>query len=217
MIHQVGRRLRHAPRPARWAKAAPLAPECDQLVVAAVTLETAVGRARVSCDTVGWQGWSREFGQHAAGLRNGLRLQAQTRPARATTLRAYAREEEQRGQRAAARLNRVRSALTQPARARSALPRHPLRPSRRQASACAQRCPSRSSSRRVSSTALCSVFSVMRWRPRPWRNAAAPLMARLFDSVAPLVQAISHGRSPPPLRRPSVRRAAGIYLVNGTD
>ena len=30
-----------------------------------------------------------------------------------TTLRAYAREEEQRGQRAAARLNRVRSALTQ--------------------------------------------------------------------------------------------------------
>ena len=32
----------------------------------------------------------------------------------ATTLRAHAREEEQRGQRAAARLNRVRSALTQP-------------------------------------------------------------------------------------------------------
>jgi hypothetical protein len=31
----------------------------------------------------------------------------------ATTLRACAREEEQRGQRAAARLNRVRSALTQ--------------------------------------------------------------------------------------------------------
>ena len=53
-----------------------------------VTLETAVGRGRVSCDAVGWQG--------------------------ATTLRAHAREEEQRSQRAAARLNRVRSALTQP-------------------------------------------------------------------------------------------------------
>ena len=67
----------------------------------------------MSCDAVGWQGWSREFGQHAARLRNGLRLQAQTRPARETTLRAYAREEEQRGQPAAAWLNRVRSALTQ--------------------------------------------------------------------------------------------------------
>ena len=54
----------------------------------AVTLETAVGRARVGCDAVGWQG--------------------------ATTLRAHAREEEQRSQRAAARLNRVRSAFTQP-------------------------------------------------------------------------------------------------------
>ena len=42
----------------------------------------------MSCDAVGWQG--------------------------ATTLRAYAREEKQRGQRAAARVNRVRSALTQP-------------------------------------------------------------------------------------------------------
>ena len=79
-----------------------------------MNLETAVGRGRVSCDAVGWQGWSREFGQHAARLRNGLRLQAQTRPARATTLRAHAREEEQRSQRAAARLNRVRSAFTQP-------------------------------------------------------------------------------------------------------
>ena len=68
----------------------------------------------MGCDAVGWQGWSREFGQHAARLRNGLRLQAQTRPARETTLRAHAREEEQRGQRAAAQLNRVRSALTQP-------------------------------------------------------------------------------------------------------
>ena len=41
------------------------------------------GRARVGCDAVRWQG--------------------------ATTLRARAREEEQRGQRAAARRNRVRS------------------------------------------------------------------------------------------------------------
>ena len=79
-----------------------------------LNLETAVGRARVGCDAVGWQGWSREFGQHAARLRNGLRLQAQARPARETTLRAYAREEKQRGQCAASRLNRVRSALTQP-------------------------------------------------------------------------------------------------------
>ena len=85
---------------------------------------------------MGWQGWSREFGQHAARLHNGRRLQAQTRPASAMTLRAepghkqsirtvcawrrpeplalaHAREEEQRGQRAAARFNRVRSALTQ--------------------------------------------------------------------------------------------------------
>jgi hypothetical protein len=48
----------------------------------------AVGRARVGRDAVGWQG--------------------------ATTLRPHGREEEQRGQRAVARLNRVRSALTQP-------------------------------------------------------------------------------------------------------
>ena len=49
-------------------------------------LETVVGRVRVGCDAVRWQG--------------------------ATTLRAHAREEEQRGQRAAARLNRARSAVT---------------------------------------------------------------------------------------------------------
>ena len=53
-------------------------------------LETAVGRARVGRAAVRWQG--------------------------ATTLRAHAREEEQRRQRAAARLNRVRSALTQTVR-----------------------------------------------------------------------------------------------------
>ena len=52
-----------------------------------IILETAVGRARVGCDAVCWQG--------------------------VTTLRAHAREEEQRRQRAVARLNRVRSALTQ--------------------------------------------------------------------------------------------------------
>ena len=52
-----------------------------------IILETAVGRARMGCDAVRWQG--------------------------AATTRAPAREEEQRGQRAAARLNRVRSALTQ--------------------------------------------------------------------------------------------------------
>jgi hypothetical protein len=51
-----------------------------------VTLETAVGRARVGRAGVRWQG--------------------------ATTRRALAREEAQRGQRAPARINRVRSALT---------------------------------------------------------------------------------------------------------
>jgi hypothetical protein len=52
----------------------------------AINLRTAVGRARVGRDAVRWQG--------------------------ATTLRAHAREEEQRRQRTVARLNRVRSALT---------------------------------------------------------------------------------------------------------
>ncbi|MDH3460349.1 MAG: hypothetical protein OEM00_05105, partial [Burkholderiaceae bacterium] len=50
-------------------------------------LERAVGRARVGCDTVRGQG--------------------------ATTLWAHAHEEEQRRPRAAARLTRARSALTQ--------------------------------------------------------------------------------------------------------
>ena len=53
-------------------------------------LETVVGRARVGRDAVRWQG--------------------------VTTLRAHAREAEQRSQRAVARLNRVRSALTQAVR-----------------------------------------------------------------------------------------------------
>ena len=51
-------------------------------------LETAFGRARVGRAAARWRG--------------------------ATTLRAHAREEEQRGQRGAARLNRVCSVLTQP-------------------------------------------------------------------------------------------------------
>ena len=48
-------------------------------------LDQAVGRARVGCDAMCWQG--------------------------VTMLRAHGREDEQRRQRAAARLNRVRSAL----------------------------------------------------------------------------------------------------------
>ncbi|MFM8901292.1 MAG: hypothetical protein ACKOF9_15305 [Burkholderiales bacterium] len=51
-----------------------------------IILDPVAGRARVGCDSVRWQG--------------------------ETTLRARAREEEQRGQRAAALLNRARSALT---------------------------------------------------------------------------------------------------------
>jgi hypothetical protein len=54
-------------------------------------LETAVGRARMGCDAVGWQG--------------------------VTTRRAHARKEEQRRQHATALLNRVRSALTQEVKA----------------------------------------------------------------------------------------------------
>ncbi|MFM2447904.1 MAG: hypothetical protein RIS44_354 [Pseudomonadota bacterium] len=50
-----------------------------------MNLETAVGRARVGCDAVGWQG--------------------------ETTRRAHARKAEQRRQHAAARLNRVCSAF----------------------------------------------------------------------------------------------------------
>ncbi|MCZ2438600.1 MAG: hypothetical protein LC119_00305 [Burkholderiales bacterium] len=54
--------------------------------IAEVNLEAAVGRARVDRAAVRWQG--------------------------ATTLRARAREKEQRRQRTAARLNQVRSVLT---------------------------------------------------------------------------------------------------------
>jgi hypothetical protein len=56
-----------------------------------IILDSAVGRARAGRDASGWQG--------------------------ATTLRARAREEEQRGQRVAARFDRVRSALTQTVKA----------------------------------------------------------------------------------------------------
>ena len=55
--------------------------------ICSFNLETAVERARVGRNTVRWQG--------------------------ATTLWAHAHEEEQRGQRAVVRLNRVRSAVTQ--------------------------------------------------------------------------------------------------------
>ena len=68
------------------------------------------GRARVSCATVRWQGCSRAFKPQAACLRNDWRLQAPVRPARATTQWADAHKEEQRGQRAVTRPNRVRSA-----------------------------------------------------------------------------------------------------------
>jgi len=57
------------------------------LVLLAMNLETAVGRARVGCHGVFWQG--------------------------ATTLRATARKEEQRRQSAPGRLNRVGSVVTQ--------------------------------------------------------------------------------------------------------
>ncbi len=57
-------------------------------------LDPAVGRARVGCDAVRWQGATTVSTEGA-----------QVRTARA-------RKEEQRSQRAAAQLNRVRSALT---------------------------------------------------------------------------------------------------------
>jgi hypothetical protein len=51
--------------------------------------------------------------------------------------------------------------------------------------------PSCSSRRQESSTDLCSVATVMMWSPRSRIARAAPLIARLFDSVAPLVKTIS--------------------------
>ena len=54
--------------------------------------------------------------------------------------------------------------------------------------------PSRSSRGQESSTDLCSVATVTMWSPRS-RSAlgTAPLIARLFDSLAPLVNTISDG------------------------
>ncbi len=45
-------------------------------------------------------------------------------------------------------------------------------------------------------TALCSVTSVMMWLPFSRYMWAAPLIARLFDSVAPLVKTISFAVAP---------------------
>ncbi|MCY1548090.1 hypothetical protein D9M68_841780 [compost metagenome] len=45
----------------------------------------------------------------------------------------------------------------------------------------------------LSSTALCSVATVIRCLPLPRWKCAVPLMARLLDSVAPEVQTISRG------------------------
>ena len=59
-------------------------------------LETAVGRARVGGDAVRWQGLAQACPAPCLGL----------------TLRAPARKEEQRRQRDAALLNRVRSGVT---------------------------------------------------------------------------------------------------------
>ena len=50
--------------------------------------DSSVGRACVCVFAAFWQRCSRGFGQHATRLRNGLRLHAQTRPARAKTTQA---------------------------------------------------------------------------------------------------------------------------------
>jgi len=60
-----------------------------------------------------WQGCSREFGQHADRLRNGLHMPVQTRPARETTTQASPCKEKQRSQGAAKACNHTRSALTE--------------------------------------------------------------------------------------------------------
>ena len=48
----------------------------------------------------------------------------------------------------------------------------------------------------MSITALCSVTHVMMWLPFSRYISATPLIARLFDSVAPLVKMISFGFAP---------------------
>ena len=56
--------------------------------------------------------------------------------------------------------------------------------------------PSASSAAQTSSTAVCSVAIVTTWRPRGWSARTAPAIARLLDSVAPLVKTMSRGRAP---------------------
>ena len=56
--------------------------------------------------------------------------------------------------------------------------------------------PSRSRRRAASSTALCSMRVVTRWRPRSAKYRAAPMTARLSASVAPDVKTSSSGRAP---------------------
>jgi hypothetical protein len=58
------------------------------------------------------------------------------------------------------------------------------------------RAPCFSSFLHVSMTALCSVTHVMMWFPFSRYISATPLIARLFDSVAPLVKMISFGLAP---------------------
>jgi len=88
-----------------------------RMSLASFNLETAVGRARAGRDAARWQGRARTQGalRAACAWRGGGRPRP-PRPARPTTLRAHAREEEQRGQRVAAWLNRVRSAVTEAVR-----------------------------------------------------------------------------------------------------
>ena len=56
--------------------------------------------------------------------------------------------------------------------------------------------PCRASRLTGSRTALCSETAVTRWLPRRRRARATPLMARLFDSVAPEVNTISLASAP---------------------
>ncbi len=56
--------------------------------------------------------------------------------------------------------------------------------------------PSFSRRLQVSMTALCSVTAVMMWSPFSRYIDAAPLIARLSDSVAPLVKTISFALAP---------------------
>ena len=66
--------------------------------------------------------------------------------------------------------------------------------------------PSRASLFKGSSTALCSVAAVTRWRPRFFKPGTAPLSARLLASVPPLVKMTRPGWRPSrsaPKMRPS--------------